>query len=194
MRRCKPLFLDSLSMKCSLTSCQFRQIHKTWQYTLIRHVRLFCHPTDCSPQSSSAMEFFQTRATAVGCHLPTRAQKLGLLPVSRFYHLLLLRSPLQSCHDSVHSPTDGSPSGSAVLGFSGHRHWGGLPFPSPIFTVPRPPGRQYFWLFQHCCVYCIFFQVLEAVIFDCALRVPGWGGGPSRSTGASGLCLFLTLL
>jgi len=38
---------------------------------------------------------------------------------------------LQSC-PSLCNPTDGSPPGSPVPGFSRQEHWSGLPFPSPM--------------------------------------------------------------
>ena len=38
---------------------------------------------------------------------------------------------LQSC-PTLCDPTDGSPPGSAALGFSRQEHWSGLPFPSPV--------------------------------------------------------------
>ena len=38
---------------------------------------------------------------------------------------------LQSC-PTLCDPTDGSPPGSAVPGFSRQEHWSGLPFPSPL--------------------------------------------------------------
>ena len=38
---------------------------------------------------------------------------------------------LQSC-PTLCDPIDGSPPGSAVLGFSRQEHWSGLPFPSPM--------------------------------------------------------------
>ena len=37
----------------------------------------------------------------------------------------------QSCL-TLCDPIDGSPPGSAVLGFSRQEHWSGLPFPSPV--------------------------------------------------------------
>ena len=40
------------------------------------------------------------------------------------------KSP-QSC-PTLCDPRDGSPPGSAVLGFSRQEHWSGLPFPSPM--------------------------------------------------------------
>ena len=40
------------------------------------------------------------------------------------------KSP-QSC-PTLCDPTDGSPPGSPVLGFSRQEHWRGLPFPSPV--------------------------------------------------------------
>ena len=38
---------------------------------------------------------------------------------------------LQSC-PTLCDPRDGSPPGSAVLGFSRHEHWSGKPFPTPM--------------------------------------------------------------
>ena len=38
---------------------------------------------------------------------------------------------LKSCL-TLCDPTDGSPPGSPVLGFSRQEHWSGLPFPSPM--------------------------------------------------------------
>ena len=38
---------------------------------------------------------------------------------------------LQSC-PTLCDPTDGSPPGSPVPGFSRQEHWSGLPFPSPV--------------------------------------------------------------
>ena len=43
---------------------------------------------------------------------------------------------LQSC-PTLCDPIDGSPPGSASLGFSRQEHWSGLPFPSPVHASEK---------------------------------------------------------
>ena len=46
------------------------------------------------------------------------------------FHACMHAKSLKSCL-TLCNPTDGSPPGSASLGFSRQEHWSGLPFPSP---------------------------------------------------------------
>ena len=48
---------------------------------------------------------------------------------------------LQSCPTLCH-PTDSSPPGSSVLGFSRQEHWSGLPFPSPMHESEKWKGSR----------------------------------------------------
>ena len=54
--------------------------------------------------------------------------------LSQFAAAAAAAKSLQLCL-TLCEPTDGSPPGSSVMGFSRQEYWSGLPFPSPVESI-----------------------------------------------------------
>ena len=66
---------------------------------------------------------------------------------------------LQSC-PTLCDPIDGSPPGSASLGFSRQEHWSGLPFPSPMHESGK-------WKWSHSVVRWVQLRGSSSILWHC---------------------------
>ena len=64
-------------------------------------------------------------------NLPLRNEKLLLLLLSRFSRVRLCATPQTAAHQAP-----------PALGFSRQEHWGGLPFPSPMYESEKVKGSR----------------------------------------------------